>query len=501
MSARGAATRAVSGKADAWLDRILYTMSAYALPILIALVSLYALVAWEPNYAPAGAKVVRFHSVQEEGQALTPAEALGLLKTATSQTRVNTRLSERPFWLSFPVAPVQPGSPRVIEFPSRHAVSVACWDAATLRTLGQASRTQEQGGLSQLKAGFALELDEARPTTQLLCRMTSVGPARISVTDWPAQQLQVAEHEFHHNAGLLDGGMILLALFVLITAIVNRDSNYVLFAAWLLLNLRVAALSTGWDSQWLGRVVPVDWLSEARAICMALYYVVTITLFKALFKDDLPRVGYGLLVRIAQWTCPPLLLCALLLPYSAFLPLIWVTTGFSIAVLSILLGRILLMTRSRVAMWYASSIAVTLFASLYEVVSAALGVQGFIGTVNSVTAALSSSLLASLAIAEQMRQEHQQRLDVQAELEHTYEATPIGLFTLDLQGRFMSANPAMQRMLGKDLLSPGRRDWRHHFNDASWMQLHHMVHAHADGELEIRSEGVPGVEAAKRYLV
>ena len=37
--------------------------------------------------------------------------------------------------------------------------------------------------------------------------------------------------------------------------------------------------------------------------------------------------------------------------------------------------------------------------------------HALIGTVNSVTAALSSSLLAALAIAEQMRQEQQQRLE------------------------------------------------------------------------------------------
>ena len=53
------------------------------------------------------------------------------------------------------------------------------------------------------------------------------------------------------------------------------------------------------------------------------------------------------------------------------------------------------------------------------------------GSVNSVTAALSSSLLAALAIAAQLRMKHQQWLEAQAELQHTYEAMPIGLFTLN----------------------------------------------------------------------
>ena len=115
-----------------------------------------------------------------------------------------------------------------------------------------------------------------------------------------------------------------------------------------------------------------------------------------------------------------------------------------------LLVRILQKTNSRVAIWYGAAISITLVASLYEVLAAALGIKGLIGSVNSVTAALSSSLLTALAIAEHMRQEHEQRLQVQAELAHTFEAMPIGLFTLDQRGRFLSANPALLDMLGPD---------------------------------------------------
>ncbi len=501
MSTQGAALAGCWNRAAAGLDRWLYTSSTYLLPVVIGFISVIALVAWAPSYGPADARPVEFRVLQETGGALSPFEALALLKTQAPQRYIDTRLSEAAFWISFPGSKLADGSATVFEFPSRHATGLACWDAQSLLPLGHAIRGTEDGQVSQVKAGFELAPDKARLSTQFLCRTSAVGPARLSVTEWPEPQLRISEQEFHHNAGLLDGGVIMLALFVLVTALINREGSYLLFATWLLLNLRLAGLSAGWDTQWLGRTVPQAWLVEGRAMVMALYYVVTITLFRSLFKDDLARVGYGGLVRVVQWTCPALLACALVLPYSAFVPTIWVSTGLGIGALAFLLGRILLKTRSRVAMWYAGSLFITLFASLYEVVSAAAGMQGFIGTVNSVTAALSSSLLASLAIAEQMRQEHQQRLDVQAELEHTYEATPIGLFTLDLHGRFMSANPAMSRMLGKSMLSPVGHDWRTYFSDAAWMQLHHMVHSHADGELEIRNEGVEGTVGPRRYLV
>ncbi|MDB5848638.1 MAG: diguanylate cyclase [Rhodoferax sp.] len=487
-----------SARLNAGLDALLSGASTYLLPIVIGFFSLCGILAWAPNYAPTDAKPLTFTFLKESDRPLTVDEARTALIGRPAAAQVDTRLSEAGFWLMLQVTKGRDGTNNMVEFTSRHAVSLACWDADSGRPIGEANRVDADGAVSVVKAGFAV----APPAgaNQLLCRTTAVGPARLTLVHWPEEQLQVSEHEFHHNAGLLDGGLIVLALFVLITALINREATYLLFATWLLLNLRVAALSAGWDSQWLGRVVPQSILFEARAVSMALYYIVTVTLFKTLFKDDLARIGSGGLVRLAQWTCLPLLACALFLPYATVLPLIWVSTGFSISVLSFLLGRILLKTRSQVAMWYAASIAITLFASLYEVVSAALGIKGFIGTVNSVTAALSSSLLASLAIAAQMRQEHQQRLAVQAELEHTFEAMPIGLFTLDLQGRFMSANPAMRRMLPA-VLTPGHRDWSHFFNQAAWMQLHHMVHSRADGELEIKGGPGEGSDGARRYLV
>ena len=73
---------------------------------------------------------------------------------------------------------------------------------------------------------------------------------------WPADQFALSVQHYHRKSGLLDGGMIVLALFVLITALINRQPLYVLFAGWLILNLRVGALSAGWDIQWLGQVVP-----------------------------------------------------------------------------------------------------------------------------------------------------------------------------------------------------------------------------------------------------
>ena len=482
------------------LGHLLYLLSVYLVPALIAALTLLALLSW-PFYYPAGEpRTLAIRVMPEAADAESPAQAWSRLRAQPTVSRFDTRLEETPFWIAFRAFPAGDRQPVMVEFPSRHAMTVSCWDAASQALLGSGDRGGGQDNISRIKAGFALSLGTPAGASELLCKMRFVGPARLSAVQWPEDRLQTSAQEFHRNSGLLDGGLLVLAAFVLITAIILRSGTYVLFAAWLVVNLRVAALSVGWDAQWLGRSLPQDWLLQARLLTIAVYYTLTIMLFCTLFRDDLAKVGYSWLLRLAQWTCLPLLLLSIVLPYRAFLPFIWTSTGVSTAVLVFFLARILKLRPSRSALWYSGSIAVTLLASLYEVFAAALGFQALIGTVNSVTAALSSSLLAALAIAEQMRGEQEQRLAVQAELEHTYEAMPIGLFTLDLQGRFLSANPALAAMLEADVLAPERKLWSGYFGDDGWGRLHRLVHQEAQGELALDGPGAPG-PAARRYMV
>ncbi|RJG03068.1 EAL domain-containing protein [Noviherbaspirillum sedimenti] len=487
---------------QATLDRILYCFAAYALPILIALLSITAALAWKTHYPAAGnATTLAFRVTPDAGAELTPQLASARLSTLPETALFDTRLAETPFWLAFDVKRA-PGAPAVaIELPSRHALQAACWDADSLQELGRGDRNQTQGALSAAKAGFALGLDETLQASRVLCRASFVGPARLTVAQWPTAQLSANVLAFHRHSGLLEGGMIVLALFMLVTALINRAGTYMLFAAWLLVNLRVGALSAGWDFQWLGHTVPAEWMQQSRLLTITVYYIATVCLFKALFRDDLPRVGYAWLMHAMQWISVLLLPLALLLPYAKFLPLFWSATLIGVPLLVFLLVRILLIARSPVAVWYSASIAITLGASLYEVLAAAFGWKGLLGTVNSVTAALSSSLLASLALAAQMRSEHQERLQAQAELRHNYEAMPIGLFTLDLHGRFLNANPALMAMLGHDVLAPQHNHWGQYFHAGAWSGLLDQVHASAAAELEIRGRERSDGTEQQRYLV
>jgi diguanylate cyclase (GGDEF)-like protein/PAS domain S-box-containing protein len=480
---------------DVWLQRL----AIFWIPALVGLLTLMAIAFWPSQYADGSGTPVSFRVLEDQTAQLSPQEALNRLVSSSvpAETFLETRLSESPFWLYFTLgsSPSSPGSTWV-DFPSRHATRMACWNASDLTPIGQADRTTTTETIRAFRAGFALN---PQGSNQLLCQIQLVGPGRISVQQLDDDLLYSKEKSYHRTSGLLDGGILMLALFTAIAGFINRNRTYVLFAAWLVVNMRMAALSMGWDHQWLGQSIPPEFIPRLRLITVALYGVMTFTLFANLFKNELKSKGNQWLVIVIKLACFPLLIASLILSFPTFLPLAWGLTGLGAVALMFMLSRIILFYRTPVATWYAASIFVALSGSLMELFSAALGTKVLLSNINSVTAALASSLLTSIAIAEQMRQAQLQKLAAQAELQHTYKVIPIGLFGLDLQGRFINANPAMLSMLG---VSPGEldgADWRVVLSDPSWQQLTERTQKQFAAEFEIPI--TEGLLAGKRFLV
>ena len=473
-------------------------LSFYVIPIAIGLASLAALLLWNDEYAATPDKRLELHILVQSGGTLSLNEARAQLALEPIKNHYDNKLSEAPIWFSF-LTKQAPDSNKMVEFPSRHATEIACWDGDSQRLLGHSIGDNPNGQLSPIKAGYALKLNHTGQ--EIICRTTFLGPARLTAELWSPDQLDISSQDFHRKSGLLDGGILVLTVFVLVAALINRQKLYLIFAAWLVLSLRVGATSGGWDTQWLNHSIPRDWLTPGRSITLASYALLTLTLYRTMFHDELVKTRYATAIKLCHWLCIPLLLSAVLMPRSIFIPTMWFFAGPGLILMIVSLGNIVIKTRSRVALWYSASLAVTFLSSLSEILTAAYGIKGLIGTFNSVTAALASGLLASLAIAEQMRQEHEKRLEAQAELEHTYEAMPIGLFTLDLRGRFTSANPALLGMLGANVLVDGSNAWQQYFNEETWTRLHHMVHNNNEDEMEIRGKRLPGAREPKRFLV
>lgn len=486
-----------SGSIPRTLDWILGIVSFYAIPIVIGLISFAALFLWHDMYAANPYQPLELRVLAPTTEQLSVSEARQRLVLAPTSKVFDTKLSELPIWFSF-VAPAAIEAVNMVEFPSRHAISMACWESATLRPLGNSPDGRADGAIASVKAGFALKLEH--PGAEVICKTAFVGPARLSADLWSADQLDISNRDYHRKSGLIDGGLLVLAVFVLITAAINREALYVLFAAWLFVTVRISATTGGWDEQWLNHAVPTDWLSEGRSITRAVWALLTVTLFSTLFQRELKSTRFAPLVRIAQWLCLALLPAALILPRSVFLTTSWWVGGVALALVGVSIINIVYRTRSRAAFWYGSSLAVTVISTLAEIATLAVGRQDTAGSVHSFTA-LASGLLASFAIAEQMRHEHQQRLEAQAELQQTFEAVPVGLFSLDMEGHFMSANPALLKMLMAESAQAIGKAWHQYFSMDSWTRLQQLVHGEIGAELEIQEHVMPGGGAPRSYLV
>lgn len=369
--------------------------------------------------------------------------------------------------------------------------------------LGRAKRYQAVGELEIVKTGFVLDLPGS-DALDVVCRTRFVGPAHFTVELWTDSEFAKSVRSFDRSLGVLDGGLTLLSIFLLLTALINRRVLYVVFAGWLFLAMRIGGISLGLDLMWLGHLIPEALLPLSRAVTIALYSVALLALYRDLFREDLTGTPFNKVMRWLQMLALLLVVAAFVLPHRDFLPVMWIVGGVILLAMCASLFDIVRRTRSRVALWYSGALAVSALANLGEIWAAASGQRELIGYANSVTAALASCLLASLALAEQMRQEHLQRVAAQAELQHTFEATPIGLFTLDLSGRFLSANPALRKMIGLSAATPGGQltTWSRHFESGTWPRLLELASQQDDScEMEVSGGSSAPGSSGRRFLV
>jgi diguanylate cyclase (GGDEF)-like protein len=470
-------------------SRWLAQLSFVGIPLALAGVMLLALFAWESDTAVKTPPELQFTAlafVPDDGQ-IEPAAAREALRRLNPLTSFDTQLSEAPVWFAFtpPPLPTDTAGPPLVYFPSRHARTLSCWRGAALTPLGTATRAGSSGDLAIVNAGFATA-GRNLSGVPLLCRATFVGPARLTVTAWTAADFDKWTRAFATDMGLLEGGLTVLAIFMLLAALVNREPVYVVFAGWLIVSTRVGAISAGWDTLWLGHQVPAAWLDGTRKFVLAANFPLTAFLFTRLFQGDLARLDKRPLLRVLELLWLPMFAAALLLPYRHFIPMLWLGSFVGYGIIVWYLGNILLVSRSRIALWFAASLVVTAIAGFAEVIKAMFGLAGPLPYVNSVTAALSSGLLVAMALAEQMRIERSGRQGAEMALQKTYDQVPVAFFTADASGRILRGNPALGRLLGAQALR-GKARWQQFFEAGTWESLASLLVDQPRAQLRFQS--------------
>lgn len=471
--------------------------SVYVAPFVIVLGSI-AVLFWAPRqFDTTGMVALSFPVIPDPSATLSPAAAIARLRDAAPTARFSTHLAETPFWFMLTAPALGGEGPTLIDLPSRHAQTLSCWRTGPVPTpLGAADRHGTSGEMRANKAGFALRLDEHAAQTQILCRGTFSGPAYITASATNAEELEVSALDFTQSASLITGGLLTLAIFVFVTAIINREWTYVIFAAWLVGNLRLSANAMGFDTEWMGWLIPPDHIALLREFTFASYYVLTTTLFVELFRRELKTIGLRWSLHAVRYGGCLLMIAACTLSYAHFIPVLWACASFCILVLTYFLVQLFIKARSRTVLWYVASMGIVLFATLSQVLAAALGVKALAGALSPVVTALSSSMLCAFAIAERMREERERRRQMQIELRNTYDVTPIGLFTLSGDSAFLRANPALHSMLGLPQQHHGAHRWADYFAPGAERALAELLERDDSASIEI--EGTAGTKTEAR---
>ena len=379
---------------------------------------------------------------------VTLADISGHLTGEAGRTSVETRLSVQPFWFGLHASAPRAGEPWSIEFPSRHAMDIRCWDGPSGEELGAADRdNQRSGRMAPVRGGFALALDAGRTQEDLICRGTFRGPAKITAAVWNSSALAAAQQLFERLSTMISASMGMLALSMVLTALINRSSLYWAFVGLLFVSLRMALLSEGADFTLFGMPLASSVLAPMRQWTICLYFVLTVAVFGMLFKKEMEAVGARWLLGVHRAAAFALPVMCLLLDFEGSLPVMWFVAVVMFAITLPYIYLILRKQRSRPAFWYAASIVVALVSTINEVVMAALGKHQLMAGLNSVTAALASALLASAAVAEHMRTDRRERELAQRTLKAAYDDSPIGLFTVHDGDVIVNANQSFKVML------------------------------------------------------
>lgn len=473
--------------------------SVYVAPFVIALGSI-AVLLWAPRqFDTTGTIPLSFPVIADPSATLAPAVAIARLRDTAPTARFSTHLAETPFWFMLDAPARADGGATFIDLPSRHAQALSCWQTAPVLTLlGTGDRYATSGEMRTNKAGFALRIDDYVSRAPILCRGTFSGPAYITASASSRDKLEITTLDFQQEVSLITGGLLTLAIFVFVTAIINREWTYVIFAAWLVGNLRLSANAVGFDTEWMGRLIPPEHIALLRQFTFAAYYVLTTTLFVELFRRELREIGLRWSLQAVRYGGWVLMVAAFALNYTHFIPVLWASACFGILVLTYFLVRLVIKARSRTVLWYVASMAIVLFATLSQVIAAALGLKALAGGLSPVVTALSSSMLCAFAIAEHVREERERRRQMEIELRNTYDVTPIGLFTLSGESCFVRANPALHAMLDLPQQRYTTHRWADYFAPGAEPALHELLEREDSASIEI--DGAAGTKTgARRY--
>ncbi len=398
--------------------------------------------------------------------------AIAQFSPETPRTKPSRGLTpEGEFWISLD-ADVSPAVTELsIELRQLRGSNAEFWQVVPTRDDLDAV-VPKRLGVTETRSGIAFEgLHVTKGHVRIVGRLRGESVVKPQVVLQSGQDLSEHLVSSERLGGLLFGGMLGLAAFGAIVSLLNRDKTFFLLAALLVTSLRIAGFNFGWDLKWIGWTLDATFVPIAKNLTLLLHLVLTLALFQELFGRRLQTdralflfpflyTIYGLTAAVSSF-----------LPAHASIALIWVLGIATTVTIFFFLVKTLRRDVSTVAIWYAMSWFVTGLGMFGEIVNA-LGYQHPLTKVmNSQVAAVSSAVLAGIALAAKLQLERTARLSAQRSaisalqrFRENYNAMPVGIFSMRLDGTIIEHNPSFGELF-KD-------SGRHHSKTGeNWVDL------------------------------
>ncbi|WP_157076538.1 putative bifunctional diguanylate cyclase/phosphodiesterase [Castellaniella caeni] len=322
-------------------------------------------------------------------------------------------------------------------------------------------------------------------TGQVLCELDAAMAGTVSIALWPTATLTAAEVHTARQMGLLEGGLLTLALFVAIIALTTRDQLYVLLAAWLVCNVRLSAWLLKLDHLWLGHLLSPDALLWSRKLTLLMSFTCTWLLFAHLYRASLGRQVFRR-IRQAGALGSVLLALPLLAPaYEGFQTACFLAAWLGTALVATTLIHALFRYATRPLFWHTIAVSLVVVLVVITLIAVALDQRHLMADELSVYLWLSASLIIALATANRIREDRQQRLRHRNELIAHDSLSPLGLFTLGATRHFEHLNPNARDMLQ---VAPQAEalalSWHDFFPDIDWVSVSLATEQGRDTEIQ-----------------
>ena len=469
MTAAGANSSRLRERLQFAIRGGIHYFSFWLLPALVVVFTAAAFLILPWLYTATDSQALHLRSLPIQAGHPSPGSNIAALQTVPLQQSARF---DHGIWLSIALPDQAKLQPMAVDFPARGVRNLTCWREDTLEALGSAEGMATQGAIRRSRMGHALmlchnESGVGSSFSNVICRAEFQCPTTFTADLWSIPDLRSASDRFHRGVALLEGGVVTLALFLSIVAIRHREWTFLLLAIWLIGNLRLGTYALGWDGQWLGFALPADLQTLLRQFTVAAYYIVSLALFsRFLHRTDhyspgmMALQGLGLIQLGA----------AFLLPWGAFQVLstpIWAVT--------LLMGSWMLassLTRQgKNFNWRIVPLGFALLVLLSALAMTLMGAEQLLDSMTAVIAILVSNVFVALAVSDVLREGQMLRRRAQTALVTSYAVAPLGLFTLDDNGRFIQMNPILRDMLQATSDENAVLHWTDYFPPQDWASI------------------------------